>query len=363
MPLIWCAISSHGYGHAAQVVPVLNELCRRVSGIQLHLRTTVNEQFFKRRLRVHWTHSPVQQDIGCVQHGPLAIDVPATWESHDAFHADWRARVEAEAAAMRQPAPALVLSDIPPLALAAGARAGIPTVGLGSLSWDQVLTPHLDPNPERRTRQSVIVDQIRRAYAETALMIRLAPGLPMPAFPHLKDVSPVAQRLTPKPTELRKAIGAHPRDHVVIVAFGGISIDALPIARLEAMRGYRFVISGRVPAGCHRCFAADALPFSFGVLLGSGDVILTKPGYSTVVEAVEHNRPLVYVRRNNFADEQGLVDYLRRYGRGMELSMADFQEGRWEAALSAALQSPRPAERPPAPRGAAEAADLLAGLL
>ena len=26
MPYIWCAISGHGYGHAAQVVPVLNAL-------------------------------------------------------------------------------------------------------------------------------------------------------------------------------------------------------------------------------------------------------------------------------------------------------------------------------------------------
>ena len=28
MPLIWCSISGHGYGHAAQVAPVLNALGR-----------------------------------------------------------------------------------------------------------------------------------------------------------------------------------------------------------------------------------------------------------------------------------------------------------------------------------------------
>lgn len=363
MPLIWCALSSHGYGHAAQVIPVLNELCRLVPGIQLHFRTAVGEHFFKRRLRVHWTYSRAQQDVGCIQHGPLMIDVPATWEAHYAFHADWGSRLEEETAALRQSAPALAVSDIPPLAIAAGAQVGIPTVGLGSLSWDEVLRQYVDPDEEIARPQRAIVEQIRRAYAETTLMIRLAPGLSMPAFRHVKDVSPVAQRLTPKPAELRKAVCAERHDRLVIVAFGGISIDSLPINRMEAMRGYRFIVSGQVPPGCVRCFAADSLPFSFGVLLGSGDVLLTKPGYSTVVEAVEHNRPVAYVRRYNFADEQGLVDYLHRYGRGAELSMSDFRDGRWEGALAAALAAPQPTERAPQPRGAVEAAELLAGFL
>lgn len=64
-------------------------------------------------------------------------------------------------------------------------------------------------------------------------------------------------------------------------------------------------------------------------LLASVDVIMTKPGYSTIVEAVTLQQPVVYVRRYNFADEAPLVDYLQRYGRGIELSLDDFTQGRW----------------------------------
>ena len=52
MPLIWCAISGHGFGHAAQVVPVLNALGTLVPGITTILRTTVPASFFRDRLAI-----------------------------------------------------------------------------------------------------------------------------------------------------------------------------------------------------------------------------------------------------------------------------------------------------------------------
>src|SRR5439155_1705212 len=79
---IWCAISSHGFGHAAQVVPVLNELGRRASGLTAILRTSV---------------------------------------------------------------PALVLSDISYLAIEAASRADVPAIGLCNLSWDGILKLFLEP--------------------------------------------------------------------------------------------------------------------------------------------------------------------------------------------------------------------------
>jgi len=71
----------------------------------------------------------------------------------------------------------------------------------------------------------------------------------------------------------------------------------------------------------------------------------------------------VYIRRYNFADEPLLVDYIARYGRGVELAMDDFHSGTWQRSLEQALSLPLPPETPPAPTGADEAARLLAPLL
>jgi hypothetical protein len=82
LPLIWAAISAHGFGHAAQVVPVLNALGRLVPDLRVILRTTVPASFFNDRLMIPWELSASQQDIGCIQNGPLTIDVEATWREH-----------------------------------------------------------------------------------------------------------------------------------------------------------------------------------------------------------------------------------------------------------------------------------------
>ena len=361
MPLIWCAISSHGYGHAAQVIPVLNELAHRVPRLRAILRTEVPPKFFEGRLALRYTISRAAQDVGCIQDGPLTIDIPRTWAEHDQFHASWDSRLESEALAMGDANPALVLSNISPLAIAAGRRAGFRTAALGSLTWDTVLEPFLGQPSVEGHAQSRILDHIRRAYREAELMIRLAPGLPMPAFSAVKDVGPLAQPVVPQRQELRTSLGATADERIAVVAFGGIPLTSLPMAHMEKMAGWRFVVSGSVPAGCRRVSSAETLPYAFGMTLISGDVILTKPGYSTVVEAVRHQVPVLYVRRYNFADEEGLVRYLHRHGRGLELDRKRFELGEWADALADVLRQPAPTDPAPGPRGAAEAAELLAG--
>ena len=128
MPLIWAAISAHGFGHAAQVVPVLNALGRLVPDLRAILRTTVPPAFFSDRLMIPWELSASQQDIGCIQDGPLSINVEATWRAHERFHTTWTDRIQHEVREMRTVCPDVVLADTPYLAIEAGKAAGIPTV-------------------------------------------------------------------------------------------------------------------------------------------------------------------------------------------------------------------------------------------
>jgi hypothetical protein len=356
MPLIWCAISSHGLGHAAQVVPVLNELGRLVPGLRAILRTQAPEWFFRDRLAIPWALSPAGQDIGCIQHGPLTIDVAATWEAHARFHEEWNRKVRDEIEAIRSAGPALVLSDISYLAVEAGAGAGVPAIGLCNLSWDRVLECLAGPTQPDHRR---IVAHIRRAYAHAGLMLRPAPGIPMNAFQTITDMGPIADTAFAPAVDLRNALAASSDDRIVLVGFGGIALDTLPFEQLDRLEGYRFIVSGPVPRQYARVRAASTLPFSFQTLLASADILVTKPGYSTVVEAVMLGKPVVYVRRFNFADEQTLVDYLHRHGHAVELPEQDFSAGNWRIALETISSAPPPREAPPPPTGALDAAHVL----
>ncbi len=355
MPLIWCAISGHGYGHAAQVVPVLNALGTLKPSLTAVLRTTVPSSFFRDRLAIQWKLSPAEQDIGCVQDGPLKIDIDATWAAHQRFHETWEARLSNEVVAMQAASPALVIADTPYLAIDAGSRAQIPTVAVASFTWDLVLREycHASDNPQQQ-----LIQCIRDSYTKALMAFRITPAPRIDVFSNMIDIGPIASPTSPERDRLASALALVPNERTVLVGFGGVPLTSLPLEQMEQLRHYRFLFDGPVPPGYSRVHSTETLPFSFKTLLASVDVIMTKPGYGTIVEAVALQQPVVYVRRYNFADEPPLVDYLHRYGRGVELSIDAFTRGCWEPALQQALASPL-FSLPPPPTGATEAAEVI----
>lgn len=360
MPLIWCSISGHGYGHAAQVVPVLNELGRRIPGLKVLLRTTLPRQFFEGRVEVPWELSYQPQDVGCVQESPLRIDRSATWTETLQFHEEWESRLEEETRAIHARSPVLLLSNISHLAVAAGAQVGIPTIAMSSLSWDQILEPLLTPGDAQQAR---VIQEIRRAYSQADLLIRVTPGMPFPAFSKQMAIAPIVRPLVSDRARLSEALGALPNDCLALVGFGGIAVNRLPFDQLEALQGYRFIVGEAVPSHYDRVCSSSALPFTFGSLMASVDAIITKPGYNMTVEAVTAGKPTLYVRRYDFVEEECLVQFLHRHGRALQLSIQDFEAGRWGESLDRLRRLPAPHHSPPAPTGAAEAATILASYM
>jgi len=341
-------------------VSVLNALQSLIPDLGIILRTTVPINFFQDHLITRWEHQSIQQDVGCVHAGPLTIDVPATWAAHQQFHASWDERLATEVAAMQQAQPGLVLSDTSYLALAAGTNAGLTTVAMASLTWDEVLNLYRSPGDPL---QEELLTNIRHSYTQADLALRIAPGLPMPAFRKILDVGPIAAPAPSQRDVLRTMLGLTTQEHLVLVGFGGIPLQSLPWEQMNAMSRFRFIVPGPVESRYSRIVALRDLPFRFNTVLGSVDVVMSKPGYGIVVECVTSRIPLVYVRRYNFADEPPLVNYITRYGRGVQLALDDFQNGTWRSALEQALALPLCDKCPPTPTGAVEAARRLAPLL
>ncbi|HSF10724.1 MAG TPA: hypothetical protein VLA60_15040 [Nitrospirales bacterium] len=347
MTVLWCSISSHGFGHAAQLMPILNELGGAVDDLHVILRTQVPADFFQRHLRVSWELQDVQQDVGCVQRGPLDIDVEETWKAYAKFHTQWESKVEEEAQAIRLSNARLVISNISPLAIAGAAQVKCPVVGIASLSWDRVLEPFAQADSGIHRS---ILETIRTSYGLADSLIRLHPGIEMPAFGSTVDVGPSAPMRKPNGYDLRKALGVEEHELIVLIAFGGVPLNRLPLEQMSAMAGFHFLVS-ELPsfssyASVHR---VEDLAMPFGEISQQADIIMTKPGYGTVIAAVQDKTALVYVRRHNFIDEQSLVDYIHRHGRGMELSRDDFESGNWEPTLRAVLTVAVPSEAHPSP--------------
>ncbi len=340
MPIVWCAISAHGFGHAAQVIPILNELGNLVKSLRVILRTEVVPHIFEESLHVPWTLQPVAQDVGCCQPGPLEIDIDGTWAAYKEFHENWKSRMAQEVQDMRGVQPNLVISNISYLAIGSAVEVNCPVVAIASLSWDQVLQGLLSSlSPEQQT----VLDHIQMEYSKVNHLIKLHPGIDMPAFSSHTEAGPSFPLLKSSSKDVRKSLKMKSEERLVLVAFGGVSLTSLPLEQMEACEGVHFLVAGMLGnLLSERVHRVEDVGLSFGEIMRQVDVVMSKPGYATITTVVHYGIPLIYVRRHNFVDEQPLVDYVHKHGRAQELSRKHFESGVWIEAIHRVMALPLP---------------------
>src|SRR5262245_36756738 len=136
--MIVAYVSGHGYGHATRVGEVLRILRALEPGMPLAVVTSGPERLYRRAVPGPQEFRHLECDVGLVQKDALAMDEPATVDRWRAFVARDGERIAGEARWLRGKGARVVLGDIPPLAFAAAAEAGVPSIGLSNFSWDWI---------------------------------------------------------------------------------------------------------------------------------------------------------------------------------------------------------------------------------
>lgn len=374
------AITGHGFGHIAQTGPVLAALAERLPGLRLTVVSVAPQAQLRQRLPAGFTLIPRALDFGFVMADPLRIDAPASAAAYRELHADWDARVAAEAAwlaGLPGGAPDLVLSNVAYLPLAAAARAGVPAVAMSSLNWaDLFASTFVDTFADAQDAAwaAPIHAQMVAAYRSARAFVQLTPSMPMADLDNRVAVGPVARLGRRRRDALEHLLPAGPDGHrgpVVLAALGGIPQPAGQIAlqRWPRRPGWRWLVHGawraalpeEVRAERPDLVAYEPLGWDFTDLLASVDAVVGKPGYGTFAEAGCNGVPMLYVRRPGWAEQDALIPWLAAHGRCREIDEAQLHGGDVIADLEALWRQPPPP--PPAPDGANQAAELLAEIL
>ena len=353
-PHLFVDISAHGLGHLAQAAPILNELLRRQPELQLTVRSGLPEARLRERLHGKFTHRAGSSDFGYVMHDAIRVDTAATALAYREQHADWAQTVAAEAALLAKLAPDLVLTDAAYLPLAGAAQAGIASLSMCSLNWAELFA-HFFGNEDWA---APIHQQMLAAYRSAECFLRLTPAMAMTDLPHRRAIAPVAA--LGRRVALHERLGCAPGERIVLVAFGGFDTN-LAAERWPRSVGLHWLVpqSWTIQRGDMSAF--EPLGLSFTDLLHSVDAVLTKPGYGTFTEAACNGTPVLYLRRDNWPEQDCLIDWLERNGRSAPIGKDELADERLPAALAALWQQSAPPI--PKPSGAQEAAALIADRL
>ena len=324
-------VSGHGYGHWTRLGEVLRAIREIDRSLPLTLVGELPEALVRRAVPGHLPFRRLRCDVGLAQRSALEIDEEATAERCREFDATWEERVAAESDFLRRSGARLVLGDIPPLAFAASARAGIPSLALGNFSWDWIYR-HL---AVRQPSLAAAAERAARAYASADLLLELPFSGDRAAFPRRERVGLVARRPKVGRAEARRALGLG-SEVTVLVSFGGIGLPGLTPDLLSRNAGLRFL----GPADLEP--RLDRLGLGYPDVVGAVDVVLTKPGYGIVSDAIAARARVVYTDRGDFPEYPILVREMPRYLACTYVSREDLGAGRLADPIDRVLRLPLP---------------------
>jgi hypothetical protein len=279
---------------------------------------------------------------GLVQRDALVIDLLATVEACRAFAATWEQRIEVEMRWLQETGATAVLGDVPPLAFAAAAAAGIPSVALANFSWDWIYR-HLAMSEPRLVEAA---EQARAAYASTRLLLRLPFAGDLKAFPRIEDLPLVARQPSVEAGEARRRLGLGDRP-AVLLSFGGIGFRAPSSRDLGQLADFDFLVEEPgegPPPNVHAIIDRQlaALGLGYEDVVAAVDVVVTKPGYGIVTDAIAGRTRIVYTERGDFPEYPILVAEMPRYLPAVHASNHDVRAGRLGEAIRTVLDRPFP---------------------
>ncbi len=221
-----------------------------------------------------------------------------------------------------------MIGDIPPLAHAAAARAGVPAIAIGNFTWDWIYAGYASFAREAPG----VIPVIRDAYAlaTRALRLPLHGGFePMAAV--TVDIPFIARRSMRNRADTRRALSVPDDRPFVVASFGAYGSTA---AYDDIARAQRLTVlspGSTLPAG-----------LAYQDVVAAADLVITKPGYGIVSECVANDTPLLYTSRGRFVEYDVFVAEMPRVLRCRFIPQDDLMAGRWRTHVDALLAQPPP---------------------
>jgi hypothetical protein len=326
-PILYLAITNHGFGHATRAASVAAEIQRRCPEVLLILATTAPRWLLEGYIPGDFIVRPRAYDIGVIQSDSITMDKSATLAKLKEIKAQERAIVASEVNFIKQNRVGLVLADLPPLAAKIAKAANVPCYMMSNFGWDFIYQAWVDEILEFRE----IVEWIEDCFAQCDRLFRFPLHEPMAAFPQITDVGFTGG--TPKYSEsqLRQDLQiAAPVERTVLLTFGGLGLEQIPYHNLERFPDWQFITFDRNSPNLPNLLKLSSPQYRPVDVMPICKCVVSKPGFSTFSEACRLNLPIVSITRDDFAEAAVLLRATQDYVPHRILQPAEFFSTDWQ---------------------------------
>ena len=323
-PVLYVAITNHGFGHATRAASVVAEIQKLNPDILVAMVTTAPRWLLESYVHDDFLHRPRGLDVGVIQSDSITMDKAATLEKLQQIQANARSLIASEVNFIQQNRARLILADIPPLAAPIAKAAGIPCWMMSNFGWDFIYGAWGDEFAKS-------VAWIRDCFQQCDRLFRLPFHEPMSAFSHITDVGLTGGSPRYSPEDLRSTFEiTTPPERTILLTFGGLNLDRIPYQNLERFPNWQFITFDRqapqlpnlVQINDPQYRPVDVMP-----LCGR---MVSKPGYSTFAEACRLGLPIVSITRDDFAESHVLLAGIQDHAHHQILTPDEFFHGNWD---------------------------------
>jgi len=332
-------ISGHGLGHVSRSCQIIATLHQNHPEIDIDVSSPAQKWFLDAMLGGVPVVSTEPWDIGVVQRDSLVIDYPGTIKTCEELLRSRSERIAREAASLSEARVDLVACDIPAMPCAAAAAAGLPAFAIGNFSWDWIyngLASHYSPlEKEFKRLATLFADDYRHAT-----LLQLPFAAPAENFRSCEAMPLVARhaRQSREQTCERLAIASDRK--IGLISFGGFGLENFDFSSLASMNDWVFITERDLGSSAPNIVSLINGHYFYPDLVAAADVVITKPGYGIVSEAIANHSAVLYTSRGDFPEEPLLIEGLQKYTRCREISNQKLRCGDWYDSLEALLAQP-----------------------
>jgi hypothetical protein len=347
-------ITGHGYGHAVRSSQVIKQLTQASPGLTVYVRSTAPRWLF--RSRVFQSRQAI--DVGIVQKDSLDVDLEGTLKACQALHRDLARLIAEETRFVKKHQVGLILGDIPPVGFGIAARAAIPSVAIANFPWSRIYRGYSG------TYAGFIplAEEMENFYQQATLALTLPYPCGMDIFPRRESIPWITRTSSLTREQARKAFRLPQSAALVLLSFGGLGLERLPWRRLEELGDYFFVTTGEARETVKNMRFLPEAQRHYEDLVRAVDMVVTKPGYGIVADAMSHQVRILYTERGEFAEYPYLARALNECATAEFIPQDELLSGNLAPYLAALLNKEE--NWPATPLGGAEvAAEKILGLI
>ncbi|GGL56208.1 glycosyltransferase [Sporolactobacillus putidus] len=321
-------VSDYGFGHAARSIAVIRFLCRVRKDIRVIICTSFAYSFMNASLKQlivqrQVSMRQVRNDMGYIlKRDSLIPDNELLRKEYDAFVHRMSESVEEEIEFLRNCKADLVIGDIPPIPFKAAHLLSIHSIGISNFTW---YTAYRDALSEKE------LQPLFDCYTQMDDFFALPGSQERPWGQKRNRAFGFFSRCTETEDVRSIQTRVNPEGSKKIIFFGlGMKIETedLTAYPLWKSKNCVFIVSNHTHVEGDNIYKIPSGYNETQNFIAASDVVISKPGWGTIAEAVCTNKPLVLVARENVTEDRNTINYLQRHN-GCELvkweSLKDYQ--------------------------------------